>query len=65
MAKVTLKVAKERLAGNGMNIRRVTETGEYRVSFKNRQDAEASAYYTDDIDDAIMTGLAMSTHAKG
>lgn len=32
--------------------------GEYRVNFYNG--TEATAYYTDDLDDALTTGLAMA-----
>lgn len=43
-----------------LGIRINSFNGEYRVNFKNGM--EATAYYTDDIDDAIGTGKAMAEH---
>lgn len=54
--KMSLKEATSRLCGSGMTIRR-TDCGEYRVNF--RGGAEATAYYSDDIDDAYATALLM------
>lgn len=55
---VTMREAKQRLALNGMSFRK-TEYGDFRVAFAEVRDNEASAYYTDDIEDAVLTGAAM------
>lgn len=41
------------------------DTGEYRVAYTlgTKEEQEASAYYTDDIQDAHGTGKAMAEHA--
>jgi hypothetical protein len=64
----TLAQARATLAPLNMTIRHAD--GEYRVAFKvlhnspaAREDAEASAYYTDDIDDAVSTACAMRRYA--
>lgn len=54
---ITLKNAKKELAAYGMVITK-RDAGEYRVNFKGGQ--ESTAYYTDDIDDAVNTGVVMS-----
>lgn len=51
----------------GLSIKK-TEYGEYRINYKDR--GEASAYYTDDRDDALATARAMiyktpPSHATG
>lgn len=45
----------------GLSVRKIAETGEYRVSYTEGSEAsrEASAYYTDDRRDAAGTALAM------
>ncbi len=53
---VTQKEAMKALKNVGIVLKR-TEYGEYRVNFKGGK--EASAYYTDDLQDAIDTGMAM------
>jgi len=55
---MTLKEAKSRLTKIGVTISK--KDGEYRVNMKGGK--EDSAYYTNDIDDAFGTGVAM---AKG
>lgn len=52
----TLKQVRALLAHEGITIRK--RDNEYRVNYKNGK--EATAYYTDDIDDAFHTGLAMA-----
>lgn len=59
MRKTTLQSAKAQLAAHGMSISK--RDGEYRVTCKGfeRRRAEELAYYTNDIDDAISTGIRM------
>jgi hypothetical protein len=45
------------LRANGMVLRRIVETREYRVNF--RGGAESTAYYTNDLTDAVRTGILM------
>lgn len=54
---MTLKQAKAELEVLGMTIRK--EAGEYRVNEKGGK--EATAYYTDDLDDAVRTGREMAS----
>jgi len=56
----TLAVAKKQLSALGMSLRK--NEGEYRVTFQGVSPtrAEEVAHYTDDIDDAVRTGTAMS-----
>ena len=60
MNKLTLKQVRAELRAVGMVIR--SQDGEYRVTFSRdlNQDAEASACYTDDLEDALGTGKAMA-----
>ena len=62
-AKKTMKLkdAKRILKEIGMSISK--KDGEYRVNYKGGK--ESTAYYTDGLDDAVSTGIAMSkeTHA--
>ena len=54
-----LKQAKLELAALGLSINK--RDGEYRVAFRgNYLDVEASAYYTDDLADAVSTGCMMA-----
>lgn len=53
----TLAEAKKTLGEHGIVIRHSAEFNEYRVNF--RGGAEATAYYTNDIVDAIATGTMM------
>jgi hypothetical protein len=53
---MTLEMARDALAEFGMVIKKADD--EYRVNFKNG--SEDTAYYTDNIADAVMTGYAMS-----
>jgi hypothetical protein len=61
---MNLKTAKAKLAEHGMTIRK--RDGEYRVTFKGWPTgrAEDVAHYTDDIEDAVSTGLHMSEEHK-
>lgn len=61
---ITQSEARQRCAVNAMAFRRV-HTGEYRVSFPELtgQRNEATAYYTDDIEDAVLTAGAMRRRA--
>lgn len=54
--KITLYQAKVRLHESEMTISK--RDGEYRVNYKNS--GEATAYYTPDLDDAVLTGEEMS-----
>ena len=53
---MTLKDAKAKLAFVNVALRK--RDGEYRVNFKDGK--EATAYYTDCLEDAVVTGLAMA-----
>lgn len=55
---MTLSQAKAELAKIGYSVRKITETGEYRVVRKGG--TEASAYYTNNLADAVATGKAES-----
>lgn len=52
----TLKQATAELKAIGMVIRK-TDYGEYRINVKGGD--EATAYYTPDIEDAVLTALVM------
>jgi hypothetical protein len=56
---ITLTEARQRLALSGMRIAR--KDAEFRVSYAELRydEAEPSAYYTDDLEDAIITGSRM------
>lgn len=54
---ITYSEMRQRLAFNRMTFL-VIQGGEFRVNFMER-DVEATAYYTDDRDDAVLTGAAM------
>lgn len=62
-ANYTVKTAIKALQQHGV-VLKTTEYGEYRVNFKGG--SEDTAYYTDDLDDAVATGLHMAkaTHAS-
>ncbi len=59
MSYITLAEARQRLAQSGMRISR--RDREFRVSYAELpyHDAEPSAYYTDDLEDAVITGSRM------
>ena len=52
------KEVEQELREMGMTITRLANTDEYRVNYKHGR--EATAYYTDDLMDAALTGYAMS-----
>lgn len=58
--------ARQRCAANNMAIR-FTRTGEARISFPELTGVrnEATAYYTDDLEDAALTAGAMRYRLKG
>jgi hypothetical protein len=56
----TLKELKDHLRPHGITV--TSKNGEHRVSARGGK--EASAYYTNDSDDALGTGLAMAAHVK-
>lgn len=56
---MTMAQAKAILRAVGLSIR--LRDGEYRVNYANG--SEATAYYTNDRDDAVNTGLAMKAYA--
>ena len=69
---MTLQQAKAKLSEYGMTIRK--RDGEYRVTYSallailmgySPHDCEAVAYYTNDIDDAVATGLAIVARQRG
>lgn len=53
---VTLKEAIKLLSAKGITLKKVD--GEYQVNYKGGK--EATTYYTDDLDDAVATGVYMS-----
>lgn len=53
---MTIKEAIAKMRDHGMVIR--SEDGEYRVNFKHG--FEATAYYTNDLEDAVATGVDMA-----
>jgi hypothetical protein len=57
--KLSLNIVRAQLSAIGLTIRH--DDGEYRVNKKNGR--EATAYYTNDLEDALNTGRAMA--AKG
>lgn len=63
MSYITLTEARQRLALSGMRITR--RDREFRVSYAELAfaAAEPSAYYTDDLEDAVITGSKMR-HTK-
>jgi len=56
--KMTVKEATKTLQQHGVALKR-TEFNEFRVNFKHG--TEATAYYTDDLIDAVNTGIDMAT----
>jgi len=62
-AKIKHKKQKEvekELRELGITLTHLSNTGEYRVNYKHGR--EATAYYTDDLQDAALTGFALSQH---
>lgn len=53
-----LSEAKRKVRPYGMTISKDPQTGEFRVNFLGGR--EVTAYYTDDLDDAVETAVAMS-----
>lgn len=60
MAHKKQKDVEKELREIGITLTHLSNTGEYRVNYKHGR--EATAYYTDDLMDAAMTGYAMSLH---
>jgi hypothetical protein len=58
--RLTFKAVKEALGF--LNMRIDSTPGEYRVNFKHAN-KEPSAYYTEDLRDAMQTGEVMAKHA--
>lgn len=60
---MTMREARQRLSLNDMQLSTVTGScpKEYRVAFAEVgwQQSEKSAYYTDDLEDAVLTGADM------
>ena len=54
---MTVREARQRMALNRMTMRN-TGHGDYRVNFAEAN-SEATAYYTDCLEDAVLTGAAM------
>jgi hypothetical protein len=59
--KINFKIAKNLLAPHGLTIRS-TGGGEYRVNFKGGD--EETAYYTNDLKDAVDTGIIMAKQRR-
>jgi hypothetical protein len=57
-----LKAAKSELRAIGVTIRYQSDLREYRVNLVGG--TEATAYYTDDLVDATLTGRHMASHAR-
>lgn len=55
---MTIKEAQMELREHGMTLRKDPFGGQYRVNFKGGK--EATAYYTDDRDDAVLSGISMA-----
>lgn len=62
MAELTLKAVRIALRVVGVAVTYTDDLGEYRVNFIGAR--EATAYYTDDLEDALLTGLIMATLRK-
>lgn len=62
MAELTLKAVRIALRGVGVGVSYTEDLGEYRVNFIGAR--ESTAYYTDDLEDALLTGLIMSAMRK-
>lgn len=60
---LTLTEAQKTLSPLGITIKHVRDTGEYRVNFKGG--GENTAYYTDDLKDALSTGEKMASAKAG
>ena len=60
---MTLKEAKQILKHHKVSIKR-TEWNDYRINILSAYPQEATAYYTDDIEDALDTGMKMSELAR-
>jgi hypothetical protein len=60
-AALNAQEVKARLAKYGMTIRKNMD-GEYRVNFRDGK--EATAYYTNDLQDAIYTAIHMAKYRK-
>jgi len=55
------------LSEAAVHIRRTSVPGEFRVTLmehRGTERGEAIAYYTDDLEDALLTGLHMRRHAQ-
>lgn len=59
---MNLAKAKEMLLGQGVTINRKRATDEYRVNYAGG--GESTAYYTNDLDDAVGTGFLMAAELK-
>lgn len=59
---MTLKDAKAKLKPLGITLTRRAATDEYRVNLVGGN--EETAYYTDDLKDAVETGEVMARHNK-
>jgi hypothetical protein len=55
LTKITQENVRKKLKSKGMTLR--ARDGEYRVNFKDGPDSDI--YYTNDLQDALETGLAM------
>lgn len=60
---ITMKSAKAEMRAIGISLRYLVDTGEYRVNYAGG--AEATAYYTNCIEDAVATGHMMAARKEG
>jgi hypothetical protein len=58
---ITIANAKKSLSLAGMSL--VKKDDEYQVKFKGER-GDAGTYFTDDLDDAIATGMFMAAHKQ-
>lgn len=59
-ARITRDQVRAELARVGISLRRTDDPNEWRVNFSERHAHEETAYFTNDLSDALATGLAMA-----
>lgn len=62
---MSMRSAMQIKADYRFRLNRVRATGEYRVTLEEwtRDEAERGEYFTDDLEDAVMTGMQMRRHS--
>ena len=58
----TIKAVQDHLRPHGIVVSKKNETGEFKVN--HRGGHESTAYYTDHLEDALHTGLAMASKSR-